>query len=95
MHNLDHAKDNLATMKRHFEDLDIKDVTVLEDSSYGDMDQAFKAIHKKCIEADEVGSKKKLLLYVYASTHGIMYDGATKTQIVFNETEISQRYYKL
>ncbi len=47
------------------------------------------------MEADEVGSKKKLLLYVYASTHGIMYDGATKTQIVFNETEISKRYYKL
>ncbi len=38
MQNLDKVKDNLATKKRHFEYLDIKDVTVLEDSSYGDMD---------------------------------------------------------
>jgi hypothetical protein len=37
MLNLDGVKDNLATMKRHFSFLGIKDVTVLEDSSYNDM----------------------------------------------------------
>jgi hypothetical protein len=38
MQNLDEVKDNLKTMKRHFKYLDIKDVTVLEDSSYVEMD---------------------------------------------------------
>jgi hypothetical protein len=40
MDNLEGVKDNLAIMKRHFQYLDIKDVTVLEDSSYDAMRKA-------------------------------------------------------
>jgi hypothetical protein len=31
------------------------------------------------MEADEVGSEKKLLIYVYAATHGVIYGTGTKT----------------
>ena len=36
-----------------------------------------------------------MLVYVYASTHGVMYNWSSKTQIVFNEDDIARRYYDL
>jgi len=71
MDDLDKPKDNAATMKRHFKFLGIKKVTVLEDSSYDEMRQAYNSIHEECIEADKPESKKKLLVYVYVSCHGV------------------------
>ncbi len=82
MKNLDKVKDNLVTIKKHFDFLGIKDLTILENSSHDAMTTAYKEIRKKCEQADEFGSKTKLLVYVYAATHGVMYNGATKTQIV-------------
>ena len=78
MENLDKVKDNLVTMRRHFAFLGIKDVTEVTDS-LEDMVQAFKKLVIKCTEANLAGSKTKLLVYVYASTHGVMYAGSTKT----------------
>ncbi len=66
------------TMKRHYAFLGIKDVTEVIDS-YAKMDEAFKELLMKCTQADLSKGKTTLLVYVYAATHGAMYNGATKT----------------
>lgn len=78
MDELSTVKDNHATMKRSFAFLGIKEVIEVEDS-YDDMDRAFKQITSKCIEADLSGGKTKLFVYTFVASHGIMYNGATKT----------------
>jgi hypothetical protein len=66
-------------MKRHFAFLGIRDVTEVTDSSWDDLDKAYTKIRSKCDEAGQSGGKTKLLVYVYASTHGVMYAGSPKT----------------
>jgi hypothetical protein len=78
MHELENVKVNHATMKRHFAYLGIEEVIEVEDS-YENMRQAFDQIQSKCIEANKIGSNIKLLVYVFAATHGVMYDGSPKT----------------
>ena len=79
MDDLDKPKENMETMLRNFKYLGIDRVTVLEDKSFEDMRQAFNRLNEECIEADKPQSKRRLLIYVYVSCHGIMYNGATKT----------------
>ena len=94
MHELENVRENHATMKRHFAYLGITEVIEVSDS-YDDMIKAFMYIDGRCIDAALSGGQTKLLVYVFAASHGIMYNGATMTQIVFNEVEISRRYYNL
>jgi hypothetical protein len=70
---------NPKIMKRHFAFLGIRDVTEVTDSSWYDLDKAYKKIRSQCDEAGQSEGKTKLLVYVYASTHGFMYDGSPKT----------------
>ena len=79
MAELKEVKGNLDTMKRHSAFLNIKDVIEVTDSQRDGMDRALKQIEQKCVAADLSEGQTKLLVYVYVATHGIMYDGATKT----------------
>jgi hypothetical protein len=78
MGELTNVKGNHTTMREHFAYLGITEVFEVEDS-YKKMRQAFDQIQSKCIEAGAIGSKTKLLVYVFAASHGVMYNGATKT----------------
>jgi len=95
MANLEKVTDNLATFRRIFKFLGIKDVIEVTNSTRAGMEEVMKKIKKKCVDADLSEGRTKLLIYVYIATHGIMYNGATKTQIVFNEVDASRRYYSV
>ena len=79
MAELKEVKDKLNTMKRHFAFLNIQDVIEVTDSQRDGIDKALKQIEQRCVAADLSEGETKLLVYVYVATHGIMYDGATKT----------------
>ncbi len=78
MDELENVEENHATMKRNFAYLGITEVIEVSDS-YDDMVKAFKDINRRCIDADLSGGQTKLLVYVFAASHGIMYNGATMT----------------
>jgi len=77
MGNLKKTKDNIVKILRYLDFIGIKDVIVLKDPSYEDITEGYQTLKDRCIQAVE--SKRKLLVYVYICSHGVMYNYSTYT----------------